>query len=145
MNEHDDLASAFASYRAQANRGFAPDQVESIFDSARQRKTRRVMVGGTAALLIIAGLLTAGALMRPSAAPDLQPPAASRPAETPSATSPTPAAASTTAASADRNAPATTRTDPGNQVRFLSEATVQRIRNSTITLPQWPAGTSACP
>src|SRR5215207_4949593 len=136
MNEHDDLASAFASYRAQASHDFTADEIESIFDSAKRRKTRRMIVGGTAALLVVGGLLTAGALTRPSAAPDIAPPAASRPAQTPSATPPTPAAG-TPSAAADSVGPATRRTDPGNQVRFVGEATVQRIRNSTIVLPAW--------
>jgi hypothetical protein len=136
MPDHDKLTSAFAEYRSAARQGFAAEQTESVFQAARQRRTRRMVVSTVAAALTVATVLVAGAMLRPTAAPPLPPAETPSPSATVSASasaSPTPSAAV--------NGP---RTDPANEVRFLTEAARQRLRSATITLPAWPTGFDVC-
>ncbi len=145
MTEHDDLSSAFAEYRTAARQGFSAEPTESVFQAARRRKTHRITVGVVAAAVAVAGVITASSLLGPTSAQRQDPaatPTMTPGVATPSA-SPTPAPSATGSPSSGPNQPGT-RTDPANQVRFLSEADRSRLRRATITLPVWPEDLPAC-
>jgi hypothetical protein len=143
MNDHDEIVSAFESYRAGVAQTFAPADTESVFSEVRHRTHRRRTVGAVALLVAASGLLTAGVLYRSSPPTiDQNPPTAS---QTETIAPESPPASGKPSPEGKGNPPTVARTDLASQVSFLNAQVSDRLRNSTITLPAWPTGSELCP
>ncbi|HCT79728.1 MAG TPA: hypothetical protein DGT23_24820 [Micromonosporaceae bacterium] len=142
MNDHDDLASVFEAYRATAARSFMPADAETIYHAAHTRKTRRMTVTA-ATVLLVTGVLSTTLMIKAPVEVDHNPPVVSQSPNPVYPISPS-IPPSATPSPARPGAEPATGPEPGNQVRFVNEPTVQRIRNATLTLPAWRDQPGTC-